>query len=309
MKATFKNSILKIYLLLILTVSGFSVFATSSGGAITKEKSWKVNKDSIIRILAIGNSFSDDAVEHYLYGLAKAGGYKVIIGNMYIGGCSLETHWKNASENKDAYNYRKIDVNGNKTKTPKVSLEAAIADEKWDFISFQQNSGNSGLFQTYQEPLPLLFNYVKERAKNSKVKYIWHQTWAYSQNHKNPKYEENYQSDQMTMYKGIMEASTRVNQIAKFDLLIPSGTAIQNARTSFLGDNLTRDGYHLNLYIGRYVASCTWYEALFGESVVGNTFIPAKVSEYEAQMGQHAAHAAIKKPFKVTMLKKFKEKK
>jgi hypothetical protein len=130
MKATFKNSILKIYLLLILTVSGFSVFATSSGGAITKEKSWKVNKDSIIRILAIGNSFSDDAVEHYLYGLAKAGGYKVIIGNMYIGGCSLETHWKNASENKDAYNYRKIDVNGNKTKTPKVSLEAAIADEK-----------------------------------------------------------------------------------------------------------------------------------------------------------------------------------
>jgi hypothetical protein len=308
MKATFKNSILKIYLLLILTVSGFSVFATSSGGAITKKKSWKVNKDSIIRILAIGNSFSDDAVEHYLYGLAKAGGYKVIIGNLYIGGASLDLHVKNVQEDKEVYSYRKIDVAGKKVITPKKSISYALADEKWDYISLQQASGKSGLFETYVEPLPVLYKYVKERATNPNVKYVWHQTWAYAQNSTHKSFSD-YDSDQMTMYKSIMEASARVNQLAKFDLLIPSGTAIQNARTSFLGDNLTRDGYHLNLYIGRYVASCTWYEALFGESVVGNTFIPAKVSEYEAQMGQHAAHAAIKKPFKVTRLKKFKEKK
>ncbi|RZK76174.1 MAG: DUF4886 domain-containing protein, partial [Pedobacter sp.] len=65
------------------------------------------SKDSVIKILAIGNSFSDDAIEHYLYGLAKAGGYKVIIGNLYIGGAPLDLHLKNAQGNLDAYEYRK----------------------------------------------------------------------------------------------------------------------------------------------------------------------------------------------------------
>ncbi|MCS2584840.1 hypothetical protein NXY00_19810 [Bacteroides sp. BFG-551] len=32
-------------------------------------------------------------------------------------------------------------------------------------------------------------------------------------------------------------------------LLIPSGTAIQNGRTSFLGDAFNRDGYHPGGYL------------------------------------------------------------
>lgn len=28
-------------------------------------------------------------------------------------------------------------------------------------------------------------------------------------------------------------------------MIIPTGTAIQNARTSFVGDHMNRDGYHL----------------------------------------------------------------
>ncbi len=30
-------------------------------------------------------------------------------------------------------------------------------------------------------------------------------------------------------------------------MIIPTGTAIQNARTSFVGDHMNRDGYHLDL--------------------------------------------------------------
>ena len=40
--------------------------------------------DGVVRILAIGNSFSQDAVEQYLYELFDAAGTKVVIGNMYI---------------------------------------------------------------------------------------------------------------------------------------------------------------------------------------------------------------------------------
>ena len=49
-----------------------------------------------LRILAIGNSFSVDGVEHYLWELFDAAGIPVVIGNMYIGGCTLEKHWNNA---------------------------------------------------------------------------------------------------------------------------------------------------------------------------------------------------------------------
>lgn len=262
-----------------------------------------LHKDSVIRILAIGNSFSDDAVEHYLFGLAKAGGYNVIIGNLYIGGAPLDLHWKNAESNKAAYSYRKIGQDGQKVIESKTSLEKALADEQWDFISLQQASPKSGQFETYVTPLPLLLNYVKQKARNPKVKYVFHQTWAYSQDSKNKNFA-NYGNDQMNMYKSIMKASKKAKALGKFDILVPAGTAIQNGRTSFIGDNLCRDGYHLNLYIGRYIASCTWYEALFGESVIGNSYIPEKVTEKEAEIGQIAAHKAIKKPYKVTSLKK-----
>jgi len=39
-----------------------------------------------LKVLAIGNSFSEDAVENYLFELAEAVGKKIIIGNLYIGG-------------------------------------------------------------------------------------------------------------------------------------------------------------------------------------------------------------------------------
>ena len=38
----------------------------------------------VVKVLAIGNSFSQDAVEQYLHEIAEADGKQLIIGNMYI---------------------------------------------------------------------------------------------------------------------------------------------------------------------------------------------------------------------------------
>ena len=46
-----------------------------------------------LRILAIGNSFSQDAIEQNLWELFDAEGIPVIIGNLYIGGCTLQRHY------------------------------------------------------------------------------------------------------------------------------------------------------------------------------------------------------------------------
>jgi len=275
--------------------------AFSVGSYSAFYSSHKPNKDSVIKILAIGNSFSEDAIEYYLHGLAKAGGYKVIIGNLYIGGAPLDLHWKNAQNNTDAYEYRKVGLDGKKERFPKTSLAKALADENWDYISFQQASPKSGLFDSFKEPLPLLFDYVKGKTTNPKVKYLWHQTWAYAQNSTHNGFAS-YSKDQMRMYEAIAEASKKVKTLVPIDIVVPAGTAIQNARTK-LGDVLCRDGYHLDLNVGRYTAACTWYEAIFKKNVIGNTYKPDKINGSDALTAQQAAHKAVKKPFKVSKIK------
>ena len=48
----------------------------------------------IYKILVIGNSFGEDAT-HFLHDLALTRGINTKVVNLYIGGCSLERHWRN----------------------------------------------------------------------------------------------------------------------------------------------------------------------------------------------------------------------
>lgn len=137
--------------------------------------------DKIVRILAIGNSFSEDAIEQNLYELAKASGRTIIVGNLYIGGCSLERHWQNAQTNAPAYRYRKIGADGVMTQHDDATLETALKDEPWDFVSLQQASHFSGLYSTYTPFLPSLLAYVRSHVPET-TQLLWHQTWAYAAN-------------------------------------------------------------------------------------------------------------------------------
>lgn len=281
----------KIICQLFVTVLSF----TSSFGALAGET------DKVIKILAIGNSFSVDAIEQHFYDLAKAEGIDVIIGNMYIGGCKLQRHLNNANEDKPAYSYRKIGVDGERVVTKDVTLSYALADEEWDYVSFQQQSGNSGLYETWVESLPQLIEYVKPRLPKDVVMMI-HQTWAYdsSSTHKDFK---NYNNDQMVMYNSIMSAVKKISRKTGIKMIIPSGTAVQNARATILNDTMTRDGFHLHKIYGRYVAACTWFETIFKKSVVGNTYKPDEMSQEQCMAAQKSAHMAVQKPYKVSKIK------
>lgn len=262
------------------------------------------DSNSIVKILAIGNSFSQDAIETYLFELAQTEDIQVIIGNLNIGGASLDLHWNNAKDDKHAYQYAKIDASGTKTITSNIAISDALDDEDWDFISFQQVSSNSGIYHTYINPLPLLFSYVEQRATNPDVKYILHQTWAYSQDSDHKRFI-NYNRDQITMYNAIVDAVWRAKRLAPIDIIVPAGTAIQNGRSSTVGDNFCRDGYHLDLNIGRYTVACTWFEAIFDKSVIGNSFKPSILSENEAKIAQYAAHYAVINPKEITDMSDF----
>lgn len=290
-----------------ITITGVAAGETTvtveaTAGDAKDSTSIKVSvEQGIVKILAIGNSFSQDAVEQYLYDLAKAAGIDVIIGNMYIGGCDLDKHYANMQSDAAAYEYRKV-VAGEKTNRKGVRLSEALSDESWDYISLQQSSGKSGKYDTYTA-LPQLIGSLT--AKVPEASLIWHQTWAYAASSNHADFPA-YNKDQMTMYNVIASSARKaMNDNSQLKLMVPSGTAIQNARTTYVGDVFNRDGYHLEVTYGRYTAACTWFEALFGIDVTTTTYAPSTVNDEMAAIARLSAHRAVAAPDRVTTITEY----
>lgn len=279
--------LLKFSFFLFISISTLNTFAQNS------------NADTI-KVLAIGNSFSQDAVEQYLYELAQAEGKTMVIGDLCIGGCTLEKHLNNALKDFPNYSYCKIMADGKDVKK-KTSIKDALNDEQWDFISLQQASALSGLYETYKESLPALVKYVKSHLSKQAVLML-HQTWAYATDATHTGFK-NYNNSQEEMYRDIVNAVEKAAALVGISKIIPSGTAVQNVRNTWVGDNMNRDGYHLDLLLGRYTAACTWFEALTHLNVVGNPYHPDGMKNELIKIAQSAAHSAVKNPNKVTKMK------
>ena len=58
--------------------------------------------------------------------------------------------------------------------------------------------------------------------------------------------------------------------------------------------SLTMDGHHASV-LGQYLGACVFYEVLFAESVVGNTFVPKEIDKDDARFLQETAHQAVGK--------------
>jgi hypothetical protein len=243
----------------------------------------------LIKVLAIGNSFSQDAVEQYLYELAKAQGDSLVIGNAYIPGCSIERHYNNLMGDSALYEYRKI-VGGIKAEHKKVTLQSIIRDEPWDLITLQQASPLSGVPKSFVL-LPSLKQQVQKYCSNLRVQFAWHMTWAYAEDFKSKNFAA-YQNNQRQMYSAIVNAMLAALPSVGIHRIIPSGIAIQLARYRF-GDTLNRDGFHLSYTLGRYIAACTWCEFLTGKIVDGDNYHPDTITEEEAQYCQQAANEAV----------------
>lgn len=244
-----------------------------------------------LRILAIGNSFSSDAVDQNLYDLFLNAGYTVVIGDIAATGSSLEDHWKRACSQEKAYSYTKI-ADGKSRVLQDVDLDTVLLDEAWDIVTLQQASAYSDRYETY---LPFAKDLARYVASKTHAKLVWHQTWSYG----GVAFENETDRTQLSMYEAIADASRKVAEEAGFASVIPTGTAVQMARRQ-LGDVLNRDYLHLELTYGRYLASCTWFEALTGKSVVGNGYYPDTVAEERAKLCQEIAHGANRHPFQLT---------
>lgn len=227
----------------------------------------------MIRILAIGNSFSEDAT-YYLHQILEAAGVENLAVNLYIGGCPLEKHWFNIENASREY---QLQVNGEKTDR-KVSVQDMLGEAKWDFIVTQQASHDSGWMDTYE---PFLGNMVEYLRKNAVgVKLLLHETWAYEKDSTHWNFGR-YHKDQQEMLRRLRVAYTTMAE--KYGLsLIPGGELIQALRgTEYFGEGadrtICRDGFHMHYIYGRYALGCMWAKTIAGIPVKGNAFVPRTI--------------------------------
>ena len=205
-----------------------------------------------MQILAIGNSFSQDATR-YLHRLARAAGEKLTVVNLYIGGCSLERHFRNMHSEERAY---ELQINGERSGFF-VSLKEALLNRAWDVVTLQQASHHSPKYESYQPYLGELSAYVKKLCPMAKQ--VIHQTWAYEAD-----------SDKLKLQMGYERPEQMTADIV-MDAIIPSGELM----AKMLGNGMEkvhRDTYHASLGAGRYGLALLWYAVLTGKPITDNAF-------------------------------------
>lgn len=259
--------------------------------------------EKAVKVLTIGSGMANDATSNYLHDIAKNAGISLVIGNMYIEGASLEDHVKNITDNQAVYQYNRIAVDGSLNTQSGQSLKSVIKSENWDYIAFEESLALAGRQEGYQTNLPQLVELVNSWATNPDVKYLLHQPWAYAKSAVEDGFA-NYGRDQLKMYNAIVEAVWAAKESVQADV-VPSGTAIQNGRTSYIGEEMLQDASHLNANTAKFAAACTWFEALFGQNEV--SYSPDNLINYDAKLAKAAAHNAIVDSRTVTELVEYKE--
>ena len=294
--------------LFTLTVSLIlSISLISQATAQTKD-------DGTLRILAIGNSFSDDGTEYLPALLENLNVENVEVARLYVGGCTLEQHVNFYDNSEAAYKFYRSKAGENKwVENPeKVTMQYALAMGEWDIITMQQASGFSGMYDCYTPYLGRLIEAVKKAQPQAEL--VWHMTWSYSSD-SNHKHYKHYNNDQQQMNSAIDNClHTLLAEFDEIERIVPSGTAVKSLRKSAINNypkDLTRDGFHMGHGAGRYTLACTWYETLVepytGKSMMGNTLRVCgglvSVSDIVALYCQKAAKTAAKHPFKVSNIK------
>lgn len=224
---------------------------------------------STLKVLAIGNSFTDDPTA-YLDDLVISSGIdrtKLCLYVGSIGGSSLQTWAEKYNSNETISITRKVGLASVSTTSGTLKQ---IFSQDWDIVVLNQLSNLAINYGSLNPHIKNLRSFIRQDCTNQKVCIAWQSVWS-------------YYKDYSISPKGIIGwsdlCSVTKEQINKdgIDIIIPTGTAIQNARGSSLNTahDITRDGHHLAFGIGRYIAACTWFQVLFSPifnvNIVGNT--------------------------------------
>ena len=215
-----------------------------------------------MKVLAIGNSFSQDATR-YLKQIAAADGEKFKVVNLFIGGCPLIRHFRNIMSDSKSYS---MEYGGESTGFF-VSIKEALLSDEWDVVTMQQASPDSFKYETYQPYLTTLADYVKKYAPKAKL--YMHQTWSYEEGHS--ALSKWGFKNQAEMFAGIESAYEKAAESINAEGILKSGKVLQLMLQNGI-EKVHRDGAHISLGIGRYASALLWYATLTGNDITDNSF-------------------------------------
>ena len=238
-----------------------------------------------LKILSIGNSFSQDA-QRYLYGIARAGGVDMKTVNLYIGGCSLERHYRNMLSEEKAYAF---EINGISDTGIQISLKDALLSDSWDFITIQQQSLQSCNYETFVPYLDALVSYV--RKCSPKAKLIMIRTWGYKEGSQMLLVQAKYPTNK-AMLEDIIKAYDEAQKASGALFTIPLGDAVAMA-TELGVEHIYRDEFHMSKGFGRYLLGLVMFERLTGMTVDDNPFrdFDEELSDDEIKMAKAISKA------------------
>lgn len=260
-------------------------------------------------VLFIGNSFSLDtsAALPELFRSMNINNVNVYV--LYRGGCSMKQHYESFKNEDKVYDFYRYNQSGEQLLERGVTISDVMQRYAYDVVVFQQYSLESGDYTTYEPYLSRLiqaYNITKQAARTT---FAFNETWAYSSTNKNI---AKYKNPTM-MWKNICASVKKMKAASGIDIIIPCGTAVQNARSVELlnvDNELTRDGTHINYYAGRYLLACTFFETIIApcmnrslrddRTIFGKVTDPGQVNDENRRLLQNCARLAVANNYEIS---------
>ena len=238
-----------------------------------------------LKILHIGNSYTFDAVS-FLPSILNNNNVDIsdlcIYRTMRAGG-SFKMWYDIYHDNDHEYYYQiekvcgGIDANistGDGSVGDGSLFRKALTDEQWDIITIQQSSAYAPYYEQWggQGPggyLNELLGLIKQLQPHAVIGMMLVHSYASN-------YSGNVEQSSLERWKLIVSSVEKCCADYGIKLVIPYGTAIQNLRTSSLNNDadLTYDGVHCDYVLGRYTATCCYFETIIkprtGISILGD---------------------------------------
>ena len=234
----------------------------------------------VLKVLTLGHSLAIDC-GHMLALICDAEGFKEVkVGTLYYSGCPLGKHVQFMESDAPEYGLylsSTEDAGTPPTIMKDVTMRQALTFDYWDVIVMQGGVFEIAEADTYTNGnIQKIQEFVNANKRNPLAIFAWHMPWAPPTDntlrdtypYDNNSYYTNYllYGDNRGILYDAITGCVRDHILTddSFEFLIPSGTAIENALSSYLEEkDLHRDYVHAS-DLSRVIAAYVWYCRLAG---------------------------------------------
>ena len=293
------------------------LIGSSSGGSGGDD-----DVEPTLRILFIGNSFTKDAVEHLPKMVSAADIPTLKMVHLYYGGRTIPEYADGYATKSDYTCYKYNPGTSLWLSYTGYNIQQIVKSDTWDIVCLQEHTGNScGWIWSDTEKNAIQGLIADIRAdQRTTPKFVYIMSQAYFNMDKIGTAQRPYKNftTQDEMFDVIVAQARKVLDQTDVEQIIPTGTVLQNLRTSSLNNDmdLTRDGYHMDYGLSRYAAACAVFESIIspsfdGKKLDGNSFrynvsstadgtYTTPVTDDNQPVALQAARYALATPFAVT---------